>query len=176
VLRSETARGFTVIRDKGGDVAFGLGVVDKGKRPSAPYRISPSGRAVIANERSEVHQNQRDFIGPIEVTSKGQALYMTAALDGAPGADLLLVPRGTGDAWLQTYTTQGPLTPPPAYATLDEPIYAGTMWRRTIALPPGMYYLVIDNTAAAGKAQPTTYAQDDRAAMVSYAIELGGAP
>lgn len=176
VLRSEVARGFTVIRDDDGAAAFGLGVVDKGKRPATPYRISPSGRAILANERSEVHQNQRDFVGPIEVTGKGQALYLTAAVDGAPGADLLLVPRVTADAWLQTYTTQGPLTPPPSFASLDEPIYAGMMWRRTVALPPGMYYLVIDNTAAAGKTQPTSYGQDDRAAMVSYAIELGDAP
>lgn len=176
VLKTEIARGFTVVRDSDGAASFGLGVVERGKRPTAPYKISPTGRAVLANDRSEVHQNQRDFIGPIEVTDKGQALYITAALDGAPGADLLLLPKSTVDPWIQTYTTQGPLTPPPGYASVDEPIMSGMMWRRTVALPPGLYYLVIDNTAAAGKTQPTTFTQDDRAALVNFAIELGDAP
>lgn len=176
VLKSELARGFTVLRDDDGTVQFGLGVVERGKRPRAPYKTSSSGRLVLANERTEVHQNQMDFIGPIEVSEKGQALYITAALDGAPGADLILVPKLTADAWLQQLTTQVPLTPPPAYPTLDEPIYAGMMWRRTLPLPRGFYYLVVDNSGAAGKTQPTQYAQDDRAALVSYAIEIGDAP
>jgi hypothetical protein len=176
LLKSEIARGFTVLRDSDGTAQFGLGVVERGKRPSAPYKISSSGRLVLANERTEVHQNQMDFIGPIEVSGKGQALYITAALDGAPGADLILVPKLTADAWLQQYTTQIPLTPHPAYPTLDEPIAAGMMWRRTLPLPRGFYYLVVDNSGAAGKTLPTQHAQDDRAALVSYAIEIGDAP
>ena len=39
-----------------------------------------------------------------------------------------------------------------------------------------MYYLVLDNTAAAGRTQPTGYALDDRAALVSCAVELESVP
>ena len=47
---------------------------------------------------------------------------------------------------------------------------------RTLALPPGYYYLVLDNTASAGRTSPPNAANDDRAALVSYAIEIGDAP
>lgn len=176
ILKNEVARGFTVIRDADGTVLFGLGVVPKGQRPTVPYKISPTGRTIVANERSEVHQNQRDYVGPIEIKGKGEALYLTAAVDGAPGADVLIVAKHAGDTWLQAYTTQAPLTPPPSYPAMDEQLVAGVIWRRTVPLPPGYYYLVLDNTAAAGRSSPPTVAGDDRAALVSYAIELGDAP
>ena len=104
------------------------------------------------------------------------ALSFTVSVDGAPAMDVLVVPRGLGDTWLSTYTTQPNSGPPPAPPVLDESVVAGAMWRRTLALPRGLYYVVFDNTAAAGRTQPTNYANDDRAALVSYAIELGDAP
>jgi hypothetical protein len=176
LLKSELARGFTVIRESDGTVQFGVGIVQKGERPQVPFTITPSGRMVLVNERTEVHQSQRDFVGPIEVKSKGQALYLTAAVDGAAGADVILVPKAIGDAWLQTYTTQAALTPPPAYPTLDDQVFAGMMWRRTVPLPAGLYYVVLDNSSAAGRTHPPNVAGDDRAAMISVAIELGDAP
>jgi hypothetical protein len=176
ILKNEVARGFTVIRDADGTVNFGLGVVPKGQKPPVPYKISPSGRDILANERSEIHQNQRDFVGPIEVKGKDQALYVTAAVDGAAGADVLVVPKQLADTWLDQYTRSAPVTPPPAFPSLDEQIVAGVMWRRTVALPPGYYYLVLDNTSNAGRTQPPTVPGDDRAALVSFAIELGDAP
>jgi hypothetical protein len=176
IIKNEAGKGFTVIRDTDGTVQFGTGVVAKGKRPQVPYRIGESGRAVLANERTEVHQSQRDYIGPIEVTGKGQALYLTAAVDGAPGADILLIPKATADTWLQSFTSQAELTPLPAYPTLDDAVTAGIVWRRTVPLPAGLYYVVVDNTAVAGRTNPPNIPQDDRAALVSYAIELGDAP
>ena len=40
----------------------------------------------------------------------------------------------------------------------------------------GRYYLVIDNTATAGRIAPPPNLFDDRAALVNYAVELGDAP
>ncbi|UQA62335.1 hypothetical protein [Polyangium aurulentum] len=177
ILKNELARGFTVIRDSDGHVDFGLGVVEKGKRPASPYRIEPgTGRMVLANERSEVHQNQREHAGPFEVTGKGQALYLSVAIDGAPAIDVLVVQRGLGEAWLTQYTTTVAPTPPPAAPVLDEAVTMGMVWRRTVPLPAGQYYVVFDNTAAAGRTAPAGQGNDDRAALVSYAVELGDAP
>jgi hypothetical protein len=176
LLKTELARGFTVVREDDGAVQFGLGVVEKGKRPRAPYERRDNGKLLLANERTEVHQNQRDYIGPLEVPGSGEALTLTLALEGAPGVDVMLVPRVLGEQWLQPYTTQAAPTAPPWPPLLDEPVYSGVPWRRTVALPKGQYYLIIDNTAAAGRTQPTTYALDDRAALVSYAVEVGEAP
>jgi hypothetical protein len=45
-----------------------------------------------------------------------------------------------------------------------------------IRVPKGAYYVVLDNTSTAGKSAPPTTALDDRAALVSLAVELGDAP
>jgi hypothetical protein len=171
LLKGEISKGFTVIRAENGDVAFGLGVIEKGGLPRAPFRVNENGQTLLANERSEVHQNQRDFVGPIEVPS-GARLSINLAIDGAPAIDVLLLPRSIGEIWLQTYTTQAVTTPPPGLPMLDEPVFSGASWHRDLTLPAGLYYLVLDNTATAGRSAPPGYARDDRAALVSYAIAL----
>lgn len=168
--------GFTVLREKDGAVDFGLGLVEKGQRPRHPYEIPKGGRLVVANDRSEVHQNQRDFIGPIDVPDTGQALYLTVAVDGAPAVDVEIIGRGLGNQWLETYWRQAGTAPPPARPLLDEPAPAGPPWRRLQRVEPGQYYVVIDNTPSSGMTNPPQNAYDDRAAMVSYAIEVGDAP
>jgi hypothetical protein len=171
IMANEIARGFTVIRDADGSVQFSLGVVEKGTRPvdASPY-TALSGN-VQANERTEVHQNQRDFAGPFEVPD-GKSLSITASIEGAPAIDIIVMPRALGEAWLQTYTTQAQTTPPPAPPVLDEPAYAGPLWRRKLSVPEGLYYVVFDNTATAGRTAPTGYGKDDRAALVSYAVTV----
>lgn len=176
VLRKELDKGFTVIRDEDGHTDFGVGIVDKGKRPPSPYRTADNGRLVLANERVEVHQNQRDYVGPFEVTDPKQALYLSVAIDGAQNVDVMLIHRGIGEAWLVNYTSQPALGPPPAPPALDEPVGTGMVWRRTMPLPVGQYYVVFDNSPAAGKSAPAVIAGDDRAVLVNYAVELGPAP
>lgn len=176
ILKTEVAKGFTVIRENDGAVFFGTGVAPRGEKPEAPYKIGESGRLVLANDRTEVHTGQRDYIGPLEVDGKSKALYITASVDGAPAADLILVSKTTGDAWLLQYTTQAAPTPIPDYAPLDDAATQGVMFRRTVAVPKGQYYLVVDNSSAAGKSNPPNQANDDRAALVNFAIELGSAP
>jgi hypothetical protein len=124
ILKSEIAKGFTVVRSSGGSAEFGLGVVERGQHPSlTPFRVTDSGKPILANDRSELHQNQRDFVGP-------------------------------------------------AAPLLDEAVTAGGVFKRTLSVPPGLYYLVVDNTPNAGRTQPPNVAGDDRAAMVSYGIAL----
>lgn len=171
IMRGEIAKGFTVIRKPSGDVEFGLGVIEKGEHPTLPYKPDANGHAVLENERCEIHQNQRDFLGPFAVP-KGSKLGVTLAVDGAPGADFLVVPRYMGEPWLQTYTTQAVTTPPPGTPTLDETVFSGPIWHRSLTLAPGSYYLVLDNTSTAGRSAPPGFAKDDRAALVSYAITL----
>lgn len=171
ILRGEIAKGFTVIRKPNGEVEFGLGIIEKGEHPTLPYRPDANGNTVLENERCEIHQNQRDFIGPIAVP-KGSKLGVTLAVDGAPGADLLVVPRYIGEPWLQTYTTQAATTAPPGTPVLDETVFSGPIWHRALTLPPGSYYLVLDNTSTAGRSAPPGFAKDDRAALVSYSLTL----
>jgi hypothetical protein len=176
VLKKELHRGFTILRDPDGHVEFGLGMVEKGKRPPSPYEVKDNGRLLLANERVEVHQNQRDHVGPYEVPGKGKALYLSVNVDGAPAMDVIVLHRGVGEAWLTQYMTSLTLAPPSAPPMLDEVVPTGLVWRKTLPLPPGQYYVVFDNTSAAGRTAPPQITGDDRAALVSYAVELGPAP
>lgn len=176
LLKAELARGFTVIRDEDGSATFGLGVVEKGQKPPVPYAKANNGRLILANERTEIHQGQRDFAGPYEVTGDGQALYLTMSVDGAPGVDVIVMPTSIGQAWRDTYIQQIATTPPPSPGRVDEPVAQGMIWRRTVPLPKGTYYVVLDNTTTAGRTSLPVNPNDDRAAAVSYGVELGDAP
>jgi hypothetical protein len=177
ILKSEVGRGFTVIRDADGNAEFGLGVVEKGQHPKSPYpfRETDSNKQVLANERTEIHQGQRDYAGPFAV-GDGRALYVTAAVEGAPAVDVLVVPRGLGEQWLADYTKRPATTPPPGAPILTEPLASGPVFRRMLRVPKGEYFVVFDNTATAGPTQPTVVLGDDRAALVSYAVETGSPP
>ena len=52
---------------------------------------------------------------------------------------------------------------------------AGQEVRRAFPVSPGTYYLVFDNTPTAGQVAPPVTAFDDRAAVVSYLIQIGDA-
>ena len=184
MLAREIGRGFTVIRESDGSASFGVGLLPVGERPVAPFERKDDGRLLYVNEAIEIHQNQRDYVGPIEVPDSDMALYLTMSVTGAPGIDLMVVPRQTGDAWLDGYTSTPAAGPPPGPAILDEtvaqdaavPGAGGRLTRRLVRVPKGSYYVVLDNTATAGRSNPAQTALDDRAALVSLGIELGDAP
>ncbi len=171
IMAAQLARGFTVIRDASGGVDFGLGVVPPGARPAEAYTGLDHSRPILANERVDLHQNQRDFAGPFEVPA-GKELGLLISETGAPAVDVLLVPRAVGDAWLATYSSELSTTPPPGPPLLDDVVAAGTPFRRALALPAGSYYLVLDNTPTAGRTSLPTAPRDDHAAVVSYAVDV----
>ncbi|HTJ82205.1 MAG TPA: hypothetical protein VL400_10805 [Polyangiaceae bacterium] len=196
LLAHEIGRGFTVVRDSDGSVEFSIGLLEPGQRPDSPYKRNDRDRLVYVNERIELHSGQRDYVGPIEVPDKGMALYLTMQLEGAPNVDLMVFHRSVGDGWLQGYLTTPVASAPPGPGLLDETVTSSSgapmtpqggfpttvpsqgpaIFRRMIRVPKGAYYVVLDNTATAGKSAPPTTALDDRAALVSLAVELGDAP
>lgn len=176
IVSKELARGLTVIRDANGGVEFGLGIIEKGKRPLRPYEVRGKDKLVLGNERIEVHSNQRELLGPFQVDDKGRALYVTMSLDGANAVDVMLFPKAAADPWLAQYVYQPQTTPPPYPPIAGEVLMAGVQWRRVYPLAPGYYYLVVDHTSTAGQVAPPNLPFDDRAALVSYVVELGDAP
>ncbi len=177
LVAGKLGEGFTVITDmdmKNPDVV--LGIVEKGHKPVHPFDIHGSSRITYENLRTEVHQNERDFIGPIEVTESGRALYLTAQMDGVQAIDLLLMRKEDGDASLRLfydYAVAGPLSAAPI---MGDVVTAGQPYQRALPVPPGMYYVVLDNTPSAGQVAPPMNAFDDRAAVVNYVIQIGDAP
>lgn len=173
VLDAQLKRGFTVIRyGSDGRTEFGLGFIPKGQRPYRPFEITSSKR-VLVNERTEVHFQNQDYIGPLHVTDDDSALFVTLELDGADGVDYQLVPKALGDAMLNRYVrSQGPCPAlaPPAF---DGVARRGAQPVQPVPLPVGQYFLVLDNSGALGRSQPAPAAAGDNAARVDYALLLG---
>lgn len=178
MLSQKLQEGFTVIAPDGSEsnVSFTLGIVPLGKRPFHPYQVDPGdGKVTYENDRTEIHQNQRDFIGPIVVEEEDKALYLTAAVDGAPAIDVIVMRKAEAEQSLRyyfEYPQAGPLAGAPLFS---QPLVAGNPLNRTIVVPPGTYYVVFDNTPTAGQVAPTNNALDDRAAVVNYLIQIGDA-
>ena len=178
IVESQLRRGFTVIRkDSSGSTDFALGIVPPGDDPFKPFEVKRTAKRILANDRTEVHVGQQDYVGTFEVTDSNQALYLTVAVDGAPNADLLLVGKAAGDALLESYlhTAGGASLAVPALLD-DTGSQKGGLWQRFVNVEPGRYYLVIDNSAKLGKTAPDTSARDDAAAKVDYLVLLGDRP
>jgi hypothetical protein len=184
VLQHQLARGFTVVRESDGSASFTLGMLDQGSVPDAPFGRGESDWLLLANERTELHNGQRDFAGPFFVEDEDDTLWLTAVVEGAPAVDVLIIPKMPGDSWIRTYERQAATTPPPAPLVHQQVLQTNAAvpgrpakpLRKPLRLPVGGYYIVFDNSATAGNAQPPTAPHDDRAALISYAVQLGDPP
>lgn len=176
LVSGKLSEGFTVLRESNGNADFGLGMIERGKRPVHPFDVRSSDRSTYENMRAEVHQGERDFIGPVAVVGSGRALFVTARLDGVPAADVLLMRKADADASIELYLAYpqaGPLAGSPLRGDV---VQAGVPYVRTMPVPEGTYYVVLDNTASAGQVSPPANLLDDRAAVFDYVVETGDAP
>jgi hypothetical protein len=174
IVSSELGRGFTVIHESAGD-DFALGILQPGSRPAHPYDVSGSDRVMLANEVAEVHGNTLDFLGPFEIDRAGRMLFAKIRSNGL-AIDVALTTRSAGDAWRRQYQNQRGVPLPPS-----PPIVAGVVppdveIDRSIALPKGQYYIVVDNSSFVGQTAPPANAIFDPVARVSYLISMGDAP
>jgi hypothetical protein len=184
VLQHQLARGFTVVRDSDGSASFTLGVLEKGNTPFAPFGRGDSDWTLLANDRVELHLEQRDFAGPFRVDDEVDVLWLTVLVEGAPAIDVQVYPKAVADPWLDGYEKQPAASALPTPPMFDDAIvqpalvpgHPATPWRRPIRLPVGSYYVVFDNTSTAGRTAPASQTHDDRAALVSYAVQLGDPP
>ena len=177
IVTGQLQRGFTVVRyNDNGETDFGMGHVPKGQRPFKPFQIRHSDKVQLANDRTEIHSRQMDFIGGFEVTDDDQALYLTLSLDGAPAADVFVVPEGNrrpDDRSLRQAERSGAAPGPPAAGRAAA---RGPALHRYLALPKGLYYLVIDHSPDVGRTAPPVQQGDDRAAKIDYLVQLGERP
>lgn len=177
LVGSKLQEGFTVVSydAKETDIDFALGIVPVGQKIPHPYQAHGGERATYESERVEVHQNERDFVGPIPVEGSGRAIFVTAQVDGAPAVDVLLMRKEEGDASLRLYfeyPQAGPLAAVPLGGDIAR---QGQELKRAFPVAAGMYYVLFDNTSSAGQVSPPMNSFDDRAAVVSYLIQVGDA-
>jgi hypothetical protein len=174
VVASELTRGFTVVsnEDKGNE--FALGILMPPQRPHKPFNLEEDERYTFANETVDVHGNARDYLGPFEV-SAGQSFFLTMSLQGA-AIDVMLVNKQVGDAWREAYQTGQQLGPAPGPVAGGAPLQPGPAQTKRFNLPPGLYYVVLDNTQYAGLVNPPIMPLNplsDPVARVSYVAQVG---
>jgi hypothetical protein len=153
VVASFLVRGFTVVDNSNTGRLFSLGILNPPAKPFQPVQVSGDNAFTFANEQIDVYQNQRDYLGPFEIADDDQQLQLRLNLVGSP-VEMIVVTKGTGDEWLDQYVRGLPLGPaPPPGAVADYPIQQGPFTQK-LKLAPGFYYVVIDNTSAAGVVNP----------------------
>lgn len=181
IIAQELQRGFTVIRDEDGSTDFGLGIIEKGKRPFHPYQVKGSDKLLLASDTSEIHVNQREFLGPFVIEDDKRALYFMGQLDGAQAVDLFLMRKEDGETWARDFVFKAGLTPLTGQPLVADVMPGGREYRRAVPLSKGAYYLVIDHSSAAGTVNPPAagtglFGATDLAAVVRYVAQVGDAP
>jgi len=181
IVAQELQKGFTVLREPNGEADFALGILEKGQRPFHPYNVRGSSKALLASDWSEIHSEQREFVGPFTVDSDGRALFLTMNVDGAPNLDMFLMRRETADPWLRDHVFRPGAGPLPGQPLAAEVVPQGKEVKRTIPLKKGVYYVVLDHTSTAGSVAPPgtspgLLGATDLAAVARYVVQLGDAP
>jgi hypothetical protein len=172
VVSVAMTQGFTVIHNGDGN-DFALGILFPPAKPHHPFQVTAAERFTYANETIDVHENQRDYLGPFEIAKSGQSLSLMLSVEGQP-VDVMIVDKQTGDVWREAYQTGKPLGPPPGPVVAGGPLHPGPTDNRSYKLPPGHYYVVIDNTSAAGTVNPqqSLIPLTDANAHLSYVVQL----
>jgi hypothetical protein len=175
IVSGQMSKGFTVVsnEDKGND--FSLGILYPPQKPHHPFDVSNTERFTFANETTDIHQNQRDYLGPFEVAEGGQSLYLMLTVQG-PAVDVMIVDKNTGDAWRDAYQRGFPMGIAPGPVLAGGPLQPGLTENRRYPLTPGLYYVVIDNSSGAGLVSPPTSILNplgDAVARVSYVAQVG---
>jgi len=174
VMNGQLTRGFTVVANEDRGNEFTLGIITPPNKPVKPFKVQDDQRFTRANESVDVHANQRDYLGPYEVSS-GQALYLTMSVQG-PTVDVMIVNKMVGDQWREGYQTGAPLGPAPGPVLGGGPVAQGPAQTFKYNLAPGLYYVVLDNTQYAGLVAPPIMPLNplsDPVARVSYVSQVG---
>jgi hypothetical protein len=147
------SRGFTVVEtDEGKE--FALGYLPAGRFPFRPVEVDEEDEAyTFQNDVADIYNQQMDFLGPFEVADDDQVIQLRGTLSGANAVDFLVVPKMTGDIWREGYQAGRAPGPPPGTFISSSVVQPGPFVRR-FALNPGLYYVVVDNSAGVGQAAP----------------------
>jgi hypothetical protein len=175
IVQGQLASGFTVVHTDDGD-EFALGQLAPPARPHKYFQTG-EGRTMLERDTTEVRVDQVDIIGPLEVPSSEQALFLRFQVTG-PAVDAMVIRRGAGDLWRSGLQLGAALAAPPEAPLSSFALQPGQEARQRIPLPPGQYYVVIDNSARMGSINPPWSPLGivgGNAAVVAYSAEVGDA-
>ncbi|HEY6077675.1 MAG TPA: hypothetical protein VIW29_02665 [Polyangiaceae bacterium] len=173
IVQGQLSSGFTVVHTDDGD-EFAIGILSPPQRPQKYFNTS-EGRVTLERDSTEVRVDQIDLIGPLEVPSSEQALFLRFQVTG-PALDVMVLRRGTGDLWRSGLQLGQALAPPPEAPVSAFTLQPGQESRQRVPVPPGQYYVVLDNSARMGSINPPWSPLGivgGNAAVVAYSAEVG---
>jgi hypothetical protein len=88
----------------------------------------------------------------------------------------MVIRRGAGDLWRSGLQLGAALAPPPEAPLSSFTLQPGQEARQRIPLPPGQYYVVLDNSQRMGSINPPWSPLGivgGNAAVVAYSAEVG---
>ena len=152
VVSKFIARGFTVV-ETDTSKEFTLGYLPAGRHPFRPIEVDDEDEAfVFQNDVADIYNGQMDFLGPFEVADDDQAIQVRGMVAGANAVDFIIVPKNTGDIWRESY--QGGVVGPPPGASVNGSVVQPGPFVRRFPMAPGLYYVVVDNSAGVGQSAP----------------------
>lgn len=152
IVSSFIAKGFTVVEtDEGKE--FTLGILPPGKRPFKPIQVDSDDEFTFANEKTDIHSGQQDFLGPFEVADDDQTILMKGTLTGSAPVDFIVIDKTRGDIWRESYQSGAGSTGPPGAPIAGSMVAPGPFTRK-FKLRRGLYYVVVDNSNGVGQANP----------------------
>lgn len=173
IVEGQLSNGFTVVHTEAGD-EFSIGILTPPARPQR-FFAAGGGRTTLERDTTEIRVDQMDLVGPLEVPSSGQALFLRFQVTG-PAVDALIIRRGAGDLWRSGLQLGAELAPPPEAPLSAFTLQPGQEAKQVVPLPPGQYYLVLDNSQRMGAVNPPWSPLGivgGNAAVVAYAAEVG---
>lgn len=176
IMSSALAQGFTVVRTRDGDL-FTLGLIQPPQVPVTPFSTRKGTAYVFGNETTEIHPEQVDFIGPIDIRRNDQHLRLRVRIEsGTHPVEAIVYPHGPTDVWREALQLGTPLAPPPNVQAVNGfPIQTGSEQVQHLKLPPGLYFVVIDNSSQLGNVNPPWNPLSTLGAsttVLSYSAEL----
>jgi hypothetical protein len=175
IVQGQLSSGFTVVHTDSGD-QFAMGLLSPPARPQT-YFNGGNGRTVLDRDTTEIRVDQMDLLGPFEVPSSGQALFLRFQVTG-PAVDALVIRRGAGDLWRTGLQLGAALSTPPEAPLSTFVLQPGQEAKQIVPLPAGQYYVVLDNSTRMGAVNPPWSPLGivgGSAAVVAYSTEVGSA-
>ncbi len=176
IFEAQVSRGFTVIRaNASGQIDYSVGLLPLGQRAFHPFNVV-SDRPVQANERTEVHMGQQDYLGGFSVEDNDKALSIVFLVDGAPSVNLAVISASAAAQQVDHYVHfagPAPLVEPPRFM---QSVPYGSLWKQTVPVAAGTYFLLLDHSTLGLRSQESLAVGDDRAAKVDYLVQVVDAP
>ncbi len=133
IVSSQLAGGFTVVHTDDGD-EFALGQLQPPQRPAKPF-ATDKGKFVFANETTEVHSEQVDFLVRTKLSTAIRRSFCACSIAGRRSMSSSCI-RGTGDLWRSGLQIGQALAPPSGAPITQFSLQANADVRQKIKLPP----------------------------------------